>query len=408
MSKGHIAFYIGSFQRGGAERVMANLAEYFYTQDYQVTLVTTYLAEEEYPFAHAAWKRISLSERGAHPQAEEVMLLDESPALVDPFGGCGRDGIHRVFSGLLPGEQTSNRAANIARRSAKLRRVFEKIRPDVIVSFLGKNNVMAILTTIGLGIPVLVSVRSDPAREYASSQLRFSMRSAYPRAAGVILQTQDAINYFPHNIREKCVILPNPLNPEFIRPPYEGEREKTIVAVGSLDRNKNHAMLIKAFASLRLRHPDYKLILYGEGAEHRHLDTLVASLKLKDSVQIAGKIDGIADAIYQAGCFVLPSDVEGMPNALIEAMAEGLPCVSTDCPCGGPRELIREGETGLLFPVGDTAMLETSLARILDNPKMAKRLGEQASLEIQAKFAPEVANTQWEAYISGVMKHHAV
>ena len=192
------------------------------------------------------------------------------------------------------------------------------------------------------------------------------------------------------------MILPNPLNPEFIRPPYEVEREKTIVAVGSLDRNKNHAMLIKAFASLRLRHPDYKLILYGEGAEHRHLDTLVASLKLKDSVRIAGKIDGIADAIYQAGCFVLPSEVEGMPNELIEAMAEGLPCVSTDCPCGG------------LFPVGDTAMLETSLARILDNPKMAKRLGEQASLEIQAKFAPEVVNTQWEAYISGVMKHHAV
>ena len=156
MSKGHIAFYIGSFQRGGAERVMANLAEYFYTQDYQVTLVTTYLAEEEYPFAHAAWKRIPLSERGVHPQAEEVMLLDESPALVDPFGGAGRDGIRRVFSGLLPDEQTSNRAANIARRSAKLRRVFEKIRPDVIVSFLGKNNVMAILTTIGLGIPVLV------------------------------------------------------------------------------------------------------------------------------------------------------------------------------------------------------------------------------------------------------------
>ena len=194
MSKGHIAFYIGSFQRGGAERVMANLAEYFYTQDYRVTLVTTYLAEEEYPFAHAAWKRIPLSERGAHPQAEEVMLLDESPAFIDPFGGAGRDGIRRVFSGLLPDEQTSNRAANIARRSAKLRRVFEKIRPDVIVSFLGKNNVMAILTTIGLGIPVLVSVRSDPAREYASSQLRFSMRSAYPRAAGVILQTQDAMN----------------------------------------------------------------------------------------------------------------------------------------------------------------------------------------------------------------------
>ena len=150
----HIAMYIGSLQKGGAERVMSNLADYFFEQGYKVTLVTTYLAPEEYELRHAAWKRVPA---GAD-NAVLVMDTSEEPAWVDLKGG-EPDGIERVFSALLKSEQ-KDRLTNFKLRKKKLREIWKQLNPDVILSFIGKNNIMALSTATKDGYKVVERVES--------------------------------------------------------------------------------------------------------------------------------------------------------------------------------------------------------------------------------------------------------
>ena len=116
-----------------------------------------------------------------------------------------------------------------------------------------------------------------------------------------------------------------------------------------------------------------------------------------------GSCGQVAEAIGEAGIFVLSSDVEGMPNALLEAMALGLACVSTDCPCGGPRTVIKDGENGLLIPVGDTDALTRALRRIMDDPELEERLGVNAA-KIKEDLEPKKVNQMWMDYIAQFMK----
>ncbi len=200
---------------------------------------------------------------------------------------------------------------------------------------------MALFTARGLGIPVVVSVRAVPALEYDSAKTRIPAFLLFGSAAGVILQTEEAKAFFPRKIRKRSVILPNPINPAFLRPRYEGEREKTVVCVGRIDKNKNQELLLRAFARCLDRHPEYVLHFYGAGEEEQ-LKHLAKDLGAEKNTVFHGSVSDIPERIEKAGIFVLPSKTEGMPNALIEAMSLGLACISTDCPCGGPRELIRD------------------------------------------------------------------
>ena len=402
----HICFYIGSLQRGGAERMIVGLAEYFFSRGHKVTLVTTYLAEDEYEVPHAAWKHLGDERLPEGTRAVQVMYPDERLTYISITGNlkAGEEGIRRVFSGLLPKDQVMSRAANVTMRTKILHDFWERLKPDLIVSFIGKNNIMALLSSVGTGIPVAVSVRSNPSREYAQHQLKFTMLSTYRRAAGVILQTQESLKFFPPNIQERCTILPNAISEEFIRP-YDEDRtfKKEIVAVGALDKNKNHALLLKAFARIAPKHPNHKVVIYGEGIEKKRLQAIAQQLEIQKQVKFAGQVPNVADRIQNACCFVLCSNEEGMPNALMEAMALGIPSISTDCPCGGPKELIHDGVTGLLIHVGDVAQLERALIRFVDNEGFAKMLAKKGHKNIHDRFSPQVVYPKWEEYLLGLI-----
>lgn len=358
--KNSIAFYIGSLARGGAERVIVNLAAYFKSEGYQVTIVTKLQEEDEYEIA---------------------------------------EGIPRLLADIEGDEISKSRIKNLYRRIKKLRNIWKEIQPDYIVSFIKKNNFMAITSSMGLHIPVVVSVRSDPAREYPDFVTRTLAGMLFKRAKGIVLQTQDALLFFNKSIQKKAIVLPNSLTPAFLRPPYEGERKKEIVWVGRMDENKNPTLLFYAFAEVAKEFPDWTLHFCGEGREELKIKELCHQYHLEERVFTEGRIEQVDKRIETSSVFVLTSKQEGMPNALMEAMALGLAVISTDCPCGGPRELIEHGKNGLLIPVDDKETLVKELREVLKNTEYRRSLGEEAA-KIQEKLNPTVVNKMWKDYIT--------
>ena len=358
-----ICFLVNSLKRGGAERVISNLADYFVLQGYKVSVVTPIREKEEYSVRQEV-KRVM-----SEPPAEELK---------------------------------KGRVRNFLTRWSFLRKIWKQENPDIIVSFIGKVNMMALLTTRGLRIPVLVSVRSDPNREYKTRILKLLSKTLFGCAAGIIVQTKDAKDYFPKRLRRKCVIMDNPLNPEFVRTPYHGTRRNVIVTVGRMDANKNQKLLIDAFLNIAADFQDIELELYGDGNKREEWQKYCEGQTYGSRIHFMGRCDRIADRIQDARVFVLTSRIEGMPNALMEAMALGIPVISTDCPCGGPRTLIESGESGLLYSVDALQELEAALKSVLTDRAVEDKLGAKA-YEAAKRWQPEIVFAQWKDYIESKM-----
>ena len=246
------------------------------------------------------------------------------------------------------------------------REVFKQENPDVIVSFMSVVSMYACLCSIGLHIPVIVSERNTPAHEDRTKLHSVVRNLSYRLAKGAIFQTKEARDYFPRQIRVNSTIIPNPVSDDL---PYANRKniEKTIVTLGRLDTQKNHKLLIEAFADFSKSHPDYQLKLYGKGPLAEALKQQAQDMKLDGKVLFMGNQPQIHEKIRNVSMYVLSSDYEGISNALMECMAMGLPCVSTDCPCGGSRELIQDGINGELVPVGDRKALADAMGRVADN-----------------------------------------
>lgn len=360
---GKLAFYIGSLDKGGAERVFVNLAEYFQSRGYQIVMVTQYRKADEYALA---------------------------------------DGIKRVISDITPQETTGSRLINFYRRVRKLHRIWKEETPDLVLSCVGKNNFMTIVTTMFTKTKPVVSVVGEAKEEYPGRIMKFLANLLFPYASGVILQTERSRSFFSKRVSKTAVILPNSLNPLFMRKRFQGEREKRIVSVGRLDANKNHEMMIRAFAALADRYPEHTMTIYGEGELREVLQKLIGSLDLENRVFLPGVIPDVADKIEKAAVFLLVSYSEGISNALIEAMALGLPVIATDVPSGGTQELIRHGENGLVIPTGDEKALEKALDTLLSDRELAEKLGEEAH-RIQERLAPDRVNEQWQEYFEQIL-----
>lgn len=358
-----IAFYIGSLRKGGAERVFVNLAKYFQAEGYRVVMVTQYQKEEEY----------------------------ELP-----------DGMERILSDIGEEKVTASRAVNFFRRLNKLHAIWKEQKPDLVLSCIGKNNFMTVVTTMGTKTRAVVSVVGEAKEEYPSRGMRMLANFLFSRAAGVILQTERSRGFFCRKVGEKAVILPNSLNPAFIRPRYEGMREKKIVSVGRMDANKNHEMQLRAFAGLKDKYPEYTLVIYGDGELRSYIEETAEELGIAKRVFLPGVVQDVAERIGQASLFLLTSYSEGVSNALIEALALGLPVIATDVPSGGTEELMKDGVNGLIIPAGEQAALERAMDRLLGDPAYAQQLGREAA-RIQERLAPERVNPLWKAYFEELM-----
>ena len=348
MNSKKIMFYISSLAKAGAQRVILNLTESLLAKGHKVTLVTTSVVENEY----------------------------ELPK-----------GAKRIISDIGEEEITSSRITNLKKRFMKLRNIWKSEQPDVIISFIGKNNFMAILTAWGLDNKIM----------------ELLAKTLMGKSAGIVLQTPDAKAYFPKWMHKKAVILENPLNPEFIEEYYGGERSNEIVSVGRIDANKNQKLIIDAFYQITEEFPDMKLILYGDGEDREKLLKYAQNNHYSERILFPGAVNNVKERIKKAKLFVLSSNTEGMPNALMEALALGIPSISTDCPCGGPKMLMDGKENGILVPVGDCAKMADAMRTILGDEEVWKKYSRNA-YGITESLHPDQVNEKWENYLYSVMK----
>lgn len=294
------------------------------------------------------------------------------------------------------GTKSDNRLHDKLLKYIQLRKHIKIIKPDMVLALPEEIGIYVIPSLLGLKVPVVVSERNNPWIMPWKKSTRLLRKIVYPFAAGFIFQTNEAASFFSKNIRNKGIVLSNPLDLKRIPAPCTLKREKKIVGIGRLEEQKDFDLLIRAFEKVNKRHPEYKLVIYGEGSLEDHLKSLADTLLPKESYYFAGKSLNVLEEVKCSSIFVLSSKYEGMPNVLIEAMATGLPVIATDCPPGGPRKLINN-ENGLLIPVGNCEKLTSCINRLIEDEEFAKKISINA-LKIKRDFDETKVTDEWVRY----------
>ena len=358
--------YIDSLQMGGAERVMANLCNSFVKNGKDVILVNDFFPEKE------------KKEYYIHPQIKRVFLERKKG--------------FRLFSSIY--------------RIWSLRKIFRVEKPDIIISFLGPCNIRAVVANIGLNTHILVSVRNDPFKEYGSGIRKILANMLFRLADGYVFQTQDAASYFSESIQRKSRILFNPVHSKFYKKEWNG-KNKEISVVGRLQQQKNPILAVDSFKKVSDEFYEYKLVFYGDDELKREIITKSVEYGLSDRIIVYGKCDNIEDKLADTALFLLTSDYEGMPNSLLEAMAVGVPVVSTDCPCGGPKFATMNGTAGVLVKCGDSQEIANAIRKILSNSDLQKSLSVTEKKRA-ADFKEDVVFQEWDKYIIDLLAHSRV
>lgn len=353
----NIAVFCGSLYRGGAEHVTVYLAEGLKRMGYHTEIITCLKRQYEY----------------------------EPP-----------EGIKRY---VLKGDNSSG---TVAKMIWNLREYLINDHIDMLLVIGTPLSSYAMLACIGLNLKIIISERNAPTHFSGKKITKYSCELLMRRADGFVFQTHDAKEYYHKWLKGRGEIIYNPLFIEGFPAPSKERPRKTIVAVGRLDEQKNHALLIRAFAECDEVNQDYKLIIYGEGGLRAELEELISGLGMEGRIELPGNVPNVCERIQTASLYVLPSNFEGMPNALIEAMALGLPCISTDCPIGGPSELIRDGINGILVPVGDKEKLKEKMKYVLSLSDHGRLIRNNAVL-IRETLAEEKILCKWADYIERIM-----
>ncbi|WP_312562800.1 glycosyltransferase family 4 protein [Anaerospora sp.] len=297
-------------------------------------------------------------------------------------------------------DQGISKFSKLINRFLNLKSALSRIRPNVIISFWLQPAIYVALISKFNGYKNIYSERSDPGnKEYLG--LTGIVRSIiFQLINGFIFQSTGAKNYFGKNIQSKSIVIPNPVYIKFNDYQIPKFREKIIVNVGRLHTQKNQKLLIEAFSYIEKEFPEYQLHIYGEGELKNELQELINKLELGKKVYLMGTTKDISRKIVNSSLFVLSSDYEGMPNALLEAMALGVPCISAECPPGAPSDLIDHGENGLLFPTKNAQALANCIKKILSDVSLAEQLAINAK-QICHTHSSDKILAQWN---EGILK----
>jgi len=362
-TKQKIAFVLGSLTSGGAERVVTTLSNSF-IKKYDVTIITFKKSEPFYEL---------------HDSINLVSCIDD----------------------IAPSKTLLHSLLLNFRLLRALISLLKKNKIDLVIGFITMANVLTIISAKILKIPCIVSERNNPYIDATPTFWKFCRKYTYPLTDFLIVQTNLIKKFYSELVKnDKIEVVPNPISPDLSsKRVVNSKKKKIILNVGKLHDQKNHELLIKAFNDID--HGDWKLHIVGEGENRPILENLINDLGLDAKVFLLGRKNNIQDHYNSAKVFAFTSNYEGFPNALIEAMHFGLPCVSTDCPTG-PSELIQDGENGFLVPVDDQEQLSKRLQMLIDDTELQKQFSSGA-MDATKDYNASIVTHKWEQTIAKVL-----
>lgn len=354
-----IAILIRTPDAGGAERAATSLANEFSRVGHNVTLLCLTGSESFYPTDSSIIVRyLNKDASGSKKRANPAVLL------------------HRVKA---------------------LRRFLKAESPDILVCMSWSTTLYGIVCTSGVSTLCIGTERANPYVLNANCLTTFLRRFSSKKCDGFVCQTERARAFYPKAAQAKIAVIPNGVfNPLVFETSVPNDREKVITACGRLDRNKGFDVLLDAFSKVLAVCPGYTLRIFGEGPSRGELTAQAKRLRISESVDLCGTDPEAIRSIARSSVFVLSSRSEGMPNALIEAMAAGVPCVATRCDMG-PEELIEDGVNGLLVPVDDAEKMAQSILRVLQDKSLEHSLSANALHMRQTHAAASIA-ASWLRY----------
>lgn len=361
-----LTLVIHSLNGGGAEKTLAQMANHWSAVGHAVTLITLDSRDT------------SRYEVADNVNWVELNLMHESRS--------------------LPQAVQRNR-----QRVRSLRRTIVETKGDVVVSFTDRMNVLTLLACRGIDTPVIACERSDPRLHHLGRIWSWLRRRTYRTSNAIVVQTapiRDFVQGFSGDV--PIYVVPNCLWPESLpeqTPPLQ-QRSKQIIGVGRLAKEKGFRFLIDAFARVASNFSDWQLVILGDGPDGVRLQEQIDHLNLDERIELRGWSDNPAIALRDSQLFVLSSEYEGFPNALLEAMACGVAPISVDCE-SGPSEIIRHEVDGLLVPPNDIDALAAALSRLLADPSEREQLAERA-VDVRERFSVERFLADWDDILDAV------
>ena len=266
-----------------------------------------------------------------------------------------------------------------------IRQVMTDSPDTVVIAFLQPAIPIVLLAGLGLKNRIILSERCDPNRLMKKRYGKKFIEKYYVNADVMVFQTEDAKKVYPDSVSKNGCVISNPIKAGLPKS-YSGERNQTISTFCRISEQKNLPLLIDAFAMLHKEHPDYTLRIIGDAPNQEDKEVLqavkaqIAELKLGDCVKLEPFMKNVHEAVMKDAMYVSSSDYEGISNAMLEAMAIGMPVVCTDCPIGGAKATIKDGENGLLVPIKDAKALYLGMKRLIEDKALAKKVSSNASL----------------------------
>lgn len=301
----------------------------------------------------------------------------------------------------FPIKAKGNMVTRVLKRQKQIRDIAKREKYDVIVSFGVKFNLDAMEALRSVKTPVILCERNDPYSDPHRKVLRLRRDLIYKKAAGFVFQTEKIAEFFGEKIKNRSAVIPN-----FIEEKYEkvdcGQAENNIVITARLDETqKNISMLLRAFNRFS-KDNDYKLYVVGDGPDKEMYENYVKENSLEDRVVFTGR-QKVMPYLKNAKFYVLSSYYEGMPNSLIEALAVGLPCISTDCSGGGAAALITHRKNGLLIPSNDEDAMVKAMQELASDEKLRQSLADEA-YKINETLEFNKIMKMWIDYIESIAK----